>query len=144
MESDEKRQVSRGRRGSNETELVLVGVGSGKTRSLYGPSIPHAEAGPFASWTLLEPYAIRGRHVNSGGKEGSKSVDQALQLREHMALGNVIRLEGHWVHIIWGGTVDVLTHDERDGETDNQAVSAVYPYAERRESRGAGHHDRCE
>jgi len=47
-----------------------------------------------------------------------------------MALGNVIRLEGHWVHIIWGGTVDVLTHDERDGETDNQVVSTVYPYAE--------------
>ena len=51
--------------------------------------------------------------MNGGWKGGAKSVDQALQLREHMALGNVIRLEGHWALIIWGGTVDVLTHDER-------------------------------
>jgi len=85
MKNSEQRQVSRGRRGSNETKLVLVGVGGGKTRSLYGPSIPHAEAGPFASWTLLEPYAIRGRRVNRGGKGGVESVDQALPLREHMA-----------------------------------------------------------
>jgi hypothetical protein len=70
MKSDGRRQVSRGRRGSNGTKLVLVGVGGGKTRSLYGSSIPHAEAGSFASWTLLEPYAIRGRRVNGGGKGG--------------------------------------------------------------------------
>jgi len=32
-----------------------------------------------------------------GKREGGvKSVDQALQLREHMALWNVIRLKGHW------------------------------------------------
>ena len=35
--------------------------------------------GPFASWTLLEPYAIRGRRVKSGKKgEGVKSVDQTF------------------------------------------------------------------
>lgn len=52
---------------------------------------------------LLEPYAVRGRRVKSGGKGGgSESGDQALQLREHMAGGNVIRLKGHWVHKIWG------------------------------------------
>lgn len=144
MKRNEQWQVSRGRRGSNETRLVLVGVGSGKTRNLYGSSIPHAEAGSFASWILLEPYAIRGRRVNSGGKGGVKSVDQALQLREHMALGNVIRLEGHRVHLIWGRTADVLAHDEREGETNNQVVSAIYPYAERRGSRRARHHDRRE
>jgi hypothetical protein len=141
MKSNEQRQVSRGRRGSNETRLVLVGVGGGKTRNLCGPSIPHAGAGSFASWILLEPYAIRSRRVNGGERRGVESVDQALQLQEHMALGNVIRLEGHWVHIIWGGAVDVLTRDERDGETDNQVVSTVYPCAEWRGSRRARHHD---
>jgi len=86
MEGDEKRQISRGRRGSNEAKLVLVGVASGKIGNLWSPSIPHAEAGSFASCTLLEPYAIRGRRVKSGEKGGGvKSVDQALQLREHMA-----------------------------------------------------------
>jgi len=74
MKSNKQRQVSRGRRGSNETKLVLVGVGSGKSRNLNGPSIPHAEAGPFASCTLLEPYAIRGRRVNGGGKGGVKAL----------------------------------------------------------------------
>jgi len=37
MKNDEKRQVSRGRRGSNETKLVLVGVASGKTRNSLSP-----------------------------------------------------------------------------------------------------------
>jgi hypothetical protein len=47
-----------------------------------------------------------------GGRGGGvKSVDQALQLREHMALRNVIRLEDH---MIWGQTADVLAHDERE------------------------------
>jgi len=82
--------------------------------------------------------------VNGGGKGGVKSVDQALQLREHMALGNVIRLEGHWALIIWGGTVDVLTHDEREGETNNQVVSTIYPYVEWRGLRRARHRDRRE
>jgi hypothetical protein len=68
MKGDDKRQVSRGRRGSNESKLVLVGVASGKIRNLWSPSIPHAEAGPFVSWILLEPYAIRGRRVKSGGR----------------------------------------------------------------------------
>jgi len=77
-----------------------MGVGSGKTRNLWSPSIPQAEAGSFVSSTLLEPYAIRGRRVKSGG--GEKSVDQALQLREHMAWWNVNRLEGHWAHKTWG------------------------------------------
>jgi len=63
-------QVSRVRRGSNETKLVLVGVGSGKTGNLWSPSIPHAEAGSFVSWALLEPYAVRGRRVKRGGKGG--------------------------------------------------------------------------
>jgi len=85
MESHEQRQVSRGRRGSNEAKLVLVGVASGKTGNLWSPSIPHAEAGSFVSWKLLEPYAIRGRRVKSGEREGVKSVDQTLQLWEHMA-----------------------------------------------------------
>lgn len=49
MKNNEQRQVSRGRRGSNETKLVLVGVGGGKTRNLYGSSVPHAEAGSFVS-----------------------------------------------------------------------------------------------
>ena len=31
-----------------------------------------------------------------------------------------------------GGNVDVLTRDERGGETDNQVVAAVCPYTERR------------
>jgi hypothetical protein len=35
--------------------------------------------------------------------------------------------EGPLVHIIWGKAVDVLTRDETGGETDNQAVAAVYP-----------------
>ena len=61
MVKAKRRQVSRGRRGSNEAKLVLVDVASGKTRNLGSPSIPHAEAGSFASWILLEPYAIRGR-----------------------------------------------------------------------------------
>ena len=65
-EGDERRQVSRGRKGSNETKLVLVGVACGKIRNSWSPSIPHAEAGSFASWTLLEPYAIRGRRVKRG------------------------------------------------------------------------------
>jgi hypothetical protein len=69
-ESDKEQQVNRGRRGSNETELVLVGVVSGKTGNLRSPSIPHAEAESFVSWTLLEPYAIRGRRVKGGGREG--------------------------------------------------------------------------
>lgn len=62
---------------------------------------------------MLEPYAIRGRRVKRGERVGVKSVDQALQLREHMALRNVIRLVGHRVHMIWGEAVDVLTRDER-------------------------------
>jgi hypothetical protein len=37
MEGDRQRQVSRGRRGSNETKLVLVDVASGKTRNLGEP-----------------------------------------------------------------------------------------------------------
>jgi len=74
-----------GRRGSNKTMLVLVGVASGKIGNSWSPSIPHAEAGSFASWILLEPYAIRGRRVKGGERVGVKSVDQALQLREHMA-----------------------------------------------------------
>jgi hypothetical protein len=45
---------------------------------------------------------------------------------------------------IWGEAVDVLTHDERDGETNNQVVVAVHPYAEWRGSRGARHRDRRE
>jgi len=49
MKSDEQRQVSRGRRGSSETKLALVGVASGKNRNLWSPSIPHAEAGSSAS-----------------------------------------------------------------------------------------------
>ena len=68
MKGDKQRQVSRGRRGSNETRLVLVGVAGGKTGNLWSASIPHAEAGSFASWRLLEPYAIRGRPVESGKK----------------------------------------------------------------------------
>jgi hypothetical protein len=44
--------------------------------------------------------------------------------------GNVIRLKGHWVHKIRGKTADVLTRDERSGETDNQVVAAICPYAE--------------
>jgi len=95
MKSNEQRQVSRGRRGSSKTKLVLVGVASGKIRNLWSPSIPLAEAESFASWIVLEPYAIRGRCVKRG-ERGVKSVDQALQLREHMALWNVIRLKGHW------------------------------------------------
>jgi len=69
MKSDDKRQVSRGRRGSNEARLVLVGVAGGRNRNLWSPSIPHAEAGSFASCTLLEPYAIRGRRVKKGERE---------------------------------------------------------------------------
>jgi len=46
--------------------------------------------------------------------------------------GNVIRLKGHWEYKIWGETADVLTRDERGGETDNQVVAAVCPYTERR------------
>jgi hypothetical protein len=68
MNGEKQRRVSRGRRGSNETRLVLVGVAGGKTGNLGCASIPHAEAGSFASWKLLAPYAIRGRHVKSGGK----------------------------------------------------------------------------
>ena len=83
MKSSKQWQVSRGRRGSNEATLVLVGVASGKTGNLWSPSIPHAEAGSFASWTLLEPYAVRGRRVKSGGRGGVEN--SALQLREHMA-----------------------------------------------------------
>ena len=49
MKDEGQRQVSREKRGSNETELVLVGVVSGKTENLWSPSIPHAEAGSFAS-----------------------------------------------------------------------------------------------
>ena len=67
MKSDKQRRVSRGRRGSNETKLVLVGVASGKSGNSWSPSIPHAEAGSFASWIVLEPYARRGRRVKSGG-----------------------------------------------------------------------------
>jgi len=81
MKNDKQRRVSRGRRGSNEAKLVLVGVASGKSGNLRSPSIPHAEAGSFASWTLLEPYAIRGRHVEGGERGGVKGVDQALPLR---------------------------------------------------------------
>jgi len=94
MKSNEKGQVSRGKRGSSKAKLALVGVVCGKTKNLWSPSIPHAEAGSLVSWILLEPYAIRGRRVNRGVR-GVKSVDQALQLREHMALWNVIRLKGH-------------------------------------------------
>jgi hypothetical protein len=68
MKSDEQRQVSRGRRGSSKAKLALVGVASGKTGNLWSPSIPHAEAGSFVSWKLLEPYAIRGRRVKRGGE----------------------------------------------------------------------------
>jgi hypothetical protein len=46
--------------------------------------------------------------------------------------GNVIRLKGHRGTQNLGETVDVLTHDERGSETDNQVVAAVYPYVERR------------
>jgi hypothetical protein len=35
MKNKEQRQVSRGRRGSNEAELVLVGVASGKSGNLW-------------------------------------------------------------------------------------------------------------
>jgi len=38
--------------------------------------------------------------------------------------------EGPLVHMIWGEAVDVLTHDETGGETDNQVVAAAYSYAE--------------
>ena len=34
MKSNEQRQVSRGRRGSSEAKLALVGVASGKIRNL--------------------------------------------------------------------------------------------------------------
>ena len=44
----------------------------------------------------------------------------------------MIRLKGHWIHEIRGETADVLTRDERGGETDNQVVGAVCPYTERR------------
>jgi hypothetical protein len=74
MKGDEQRQVSRGRRGSSEAKLALVGVVSGKTRNLWSPSIPHAEAGSFVSWTLLEPYAIRGRRVMRGERGGVKAL----------------------------------------------------------------------
>jgi hypothetical protein len=47
--------------------------------------------------------------------------------------GNVIRLKGHRLHKTWGETVDVLTRDGRGGETNNQVVAAVYPYAERKD-----------
>jgi hypothetical protein len=73
MEGNNGRKVSRGRRGSNEAKLVLVGVDSGKTGNLRSPSMPHAEAGSFVSWTLLEPYAIRGRRVKRG-----EGVDRTL------------------------------------------------------------------
>jgi len=69
MKSDEQRQVSRGRRGSNETKLALVGVASGKNRNLWSPSIPHAEAGSSASQILLEPYANT-RPAREEGREG--------------------------------------------------------------------------
>jgi hypothetical protein len=95
---------------------------------LWSPSIPHAEARSFVSWTLLELYAIRGRRVKRGG--GVESVDQALQFRERMAWWNVIRLKGHRMHKTWGETVDVLTRDERGGETDNQVVAAVCSHTE--------------
>lgn len=42
MKGDEQKQVSRGRRGSNETGLVLVGVVCGKIRNSCYPSIAHA------------------------------------------------------------------------------------------------------
>jgi hypothetical protein len=64
------------------------------------------------------------RPARESGEKGVRSVDQTLQLREHMALWNVIRLKGHWVHIIWGEAVDVLTRDGRSGETDGQVVAA--------------------
>jgi len=51
---------------------------------------------------------------------------------------------GPLVHIIWGEAVDVLTRDERGGETDKQAVVAVFPYAEGRGSQGVRHRDRRE
>jgi hypothetical protein len=54
-----------------------------------------------------------------GGRGGGvKSVDQALQLREHMALRNVIRLEDH---MIWGQTAGILAHDERERGRDRQS-----------------------
>jgi len=68
MKNDKRRQVSRGRKGSNKAKLVLVGVACGKIRNSWSPSIPHAEAGSFASWRLLEPYAIRGRRAKRGWK----------------------------------------------------------------------------
>jgi len=74
MKKDKQWQVSRGRRGSNESKLVLVDVASGKTRNLGSPSIPHAEAGSFASWILLEPYAIRGRRVRAERREEWKTL----------------------------------------------------------------------
>jgi hypothetical protein len=46
-----------------------VDVASGKNGKLWRASIPHADAGSFASWIVLEPYAIRGRRVKSGGEE---------------------------------------------------------------------------
>jgi hypothetical protein len=70
MEGDNQRQINRERRGSNEAKLVLVDVASGKIGNLWSPSIPQAEAGSFASWTLLEPYAIRGRRVK--GERGGE------------------------------------------------------------------------
>jgi hypothetical protein len=85
MKDNKQREVSRGRRGSNEAKLVLVGVASGRVGNLWNSSIPHAEAGSFGSWMLLEPYAIRGRRVRAESMEGVECVDQALQLREHMA-----------------------------------------------------------
>ena len=63
-----------------------MGVASGKISNLWNPSIPHAGVGSFVSWILLEPYAIRGRRVKGGWRGRSRDGDQALQLREHMAL----------------------------------------------------------
>ena len=47
---------------------------------------------------------------------------------------NVIRLEGHWVHKIWGEAVGVLTREDRGSKTDNQVVAAICPYAECRKA----------
>jgi len=85
MKGNKQRRVSRRRRGSNKTKLVLVGVGNGRIGNLRSPSIPHEEAGSFASWIALVPYAIRSRRVKGGEKGGVESVDQTLQLGEHMA-----------------------------------------------------------
>ena len=102
---------------------------SGKAGNLWGPSILHTEAGSLASRTLLEPYAVRGRRVKSGWRRGAES--DVLQLWEHMASEERNPSEGPPNAQNLGETVDVLTRDERGGETDNRVVAALCPNTER-------------